>query len=36
LKTSLFLLDPHPKMPDMGLSRAEAAALAAYISTLAK
>jgi hypothetical protein len=32
----MFLLDPHPKMPDMGLSRAEAAALAAYISTLAK
>jgi mono/diheme cytochrome c family protein len=35
-KIALFLLDPHPKMPDMGLSRAEAADLAAYISTLAK
>lgn len=31
---ALFLLDPHPKMPDMGLSRAEAADLAAYIATL--
>jgi hypothetical protein len=28
------LLDPHPKMPDMALSRAEAADLAAYIATL--
>jgi mono/diheme cytochrome c family protein len=33
-KIALFLLDPHPKMPDMGLSRTEAADLAAYISTL--
>jgi len=33
-KIALFLLDPHPKMPDMGLSRAEAADLAAYIATL--
>jgi mono/diheme cytochrome c family protein len=31
---ALFLLDPHPKMPDMGLSRKEAADLAAYIATL--
>lgn len=31
---ALFLLDPHPKMPDMGLSRAEAADLAAYILSL--
>src|SRR5579863_5722199 len=30
-KTALFLLDPHPKMPDMSLTRAEAADLAAYI-----
>lgn len=33
-KIALFLLDPHPKMPDMGLSRMEAADLAAYIATL--
>ncbi|MDP2411038.1 MAG: cytochrome c [Pseudolabrys sp.] len=30
---ALFLLSPHPKMPDMGLSRAEAADLVAYIAT---
>jgi hypothetical protein len=30
----LFLLDPHPKMPDMGLSRSDAADLASYIATL--
>jgi mono/diheme cytochrome c family protein len=29
---ALFLLEPHPKMPDMGLSRTEAADLAAYIA----
>ena len=28
---SFFLLDPHPKMPDMGLSRRAAEDLAAYI-----
>jgi hypothetical protein len=28
------LLDPHPKMPDMGLTRSEAADLAAYIASL--
>jgi hypothetical protein len=28
------LLDPHPKMPDMGLSRSDAADLAAYIAAL--
>jgi mono/diheme cytochrome c family protein len=28
---ALFLLAPHPKMPDMGLSRGEAADLAEYI-----
>ena len=34
-KLALFLLEPHPKMPDMGLfSRIEAADLAAYIATL--
>jgi len=31
-KVALFLLDPHPKMPDMGLSRTEAGDLAAYIA----
>jgi len=29
---ALFLLTPHPKMPDMNLTRAEAADLAAYIA----
>jgi mono/diheme cytochrome c family protein len=33
-KIALFLLDPHPKMPDMSLSRKEAEDLAAYIATL--
>jgi mono/diheme cytochrome c family protein len=33
-KIALFLLDPHPKMPAMALSRSEAADLAAYIVTL--
>jgi hypothetical protein len=33
-KIALFLLNPHPKMPDMNLSRSEAADLAAYIATL--
>jgi mono/diheme cytochrome c family protein len=33
-KIALFLLDPHPKMPDMGLSRSDAADLASYIVTL--
>jgi mono/diheme cytochrome c family protein len=32
-KIAFFLLDPHPKMPDMGLSRTAAADLAAYIAT---
>ena len=31
---AFFLLDPHPKMPDLSLSRAEAGDLAAYIGTL--
>lgn len=30
---ALFLLYPHPKMPDMGLSRDDAADLAAFIAT---
>ena len=29
-----FLLAPHPKMPDMSLSRSEASDIAAYIATL--
>jgi mono/diheme cytochrome c family protein len=33
-KIALFLLDPHPKMPDMSLTRDETADLAAYIATL--
>jgi mono/diheme cytochrome c family protein len=35
-RLAFFLLDPHPKMPDMGLSRTDAADLAAYIGSLAK
>ena len=31
-QVAFFLLDPHPKMPDMGLTRNEAADLAAYIA----
>jgi len=31
-KIALYLLLPHPKMPDMSLSRKEAADLAVYIS----
>ncbi len=31
-----FLLDPHPKMPNMSLTRTEATDLAAYIATLGK
>jgi mono/diheme cytochrome c family protein len=31
---AFFLLDPHPKMPDMSLTRAEAADLAAYIHSM--
>ena len=30
-KLALYLLLPHPRMPDMSLSRSEAADLAAYI-----
>jgi mono/diheme cytochrome c family protein len=31
-----FLLDPHPKMPNMSLTRTEAADIAAHIATLAR
>ena len=31
---ALFLLNPHPKMPDMNLSRTEASDIAAYIVSL--
>jgi mono/diheme cytochrome c family protein len=33
-KIAFFLLDPHPKMPNMALSRDEAADIAAYLATL--
>ena len=33
-RLALFLLEPHPKMPNMGLSRADASDLAAYIAKL--
>jgi mono/diheme cytochrome c family protein len=33
-KLTYFLLDPHPKMPDMALTRREAEDLAAYIASL--
>jgi mono/diheme cytochrome c family protein len=35
-KITLFLLDPHAKMPNMALTRAEAGDLAAYIGSLAR
>ncbi len=35
-RLAFFLLDPHPKMPDMSLTRAEAADIAAYIASLAR
>ena len=35
-KIATFLLEPHPKMPDMSLTRSEAADLASYIATLAR
>jgi mono/diheme cytochrome c family protein len=35
-KLALYLLLPHPKMPDMNLSRSEAADLAAYIARQGK
>ncbi len=33
---AMFLLDPHPKMPNMSLTRIEAGDLAAYIASLRK
>ena len=33
-KLAFFLLDPHPKMPNMQLSRDEASDIAAYIAKL--
>ncbi|MGO9769776.1 MAG: c-type cytochrome [Roseiarcus sp.] len=35
-KIALFLRDPHPKMPDMQLSRPETENLAAYIASQGK
>lgn len=35
-RLAYFLLEPHPKMPNMALTRAEAADLAAYIKSLQK
>jgi mono/diheme cytochrome c family protein len=35
-RLAFFLLEPHPKMPNMSLTRSEAADLAAYITSLAK
>ena len=33
-RIALFLLDPHPKMPNMHLSREDVADIAAYLATL--
>jgi mono/diheme cytochrome c family protein len=33
-RLAFFLLDPHPKMPNMALTRLEATDLAAYIASL--
>lgn len=33
-KLAFFLLDPHPKMPNMALSRSEAANISAYVASL--
>jgi len=35
-KIAQFLMDPHPKMPDMQLTRGEARDLGAYIASFAK
>ena len=35
-KVAFFLLDPHPKMPNLALSRREADDIAAYIGSLVK
>jgi mono/diheme cytochrome c family protein len=35
-RLALFLLDPHPKMPSMSLTRGEAADIADYVKTLGR
>jgi mono/diheme cytochrome c family protein len=35
-RLAFFLLDPHPKMPNMSLTRSEATDLAAYIASQGK
>ena len=35
-RLAFFLLNPHPKMPDMSLTRSEAGDLAAYIGSFAR
>ena len=35
-RLAFFLLNPHPKMPDMSLTRSEADDLAAYIGSFAR
>jgi mono/diheme cytochrome c family protein len=35
-RMTAFLLDPYPRMPNMSLTRAEAADIAAYIGSLRK
>jgi mono/diheme cytochrome c family protein len=35
-RLAFFLLDPHPKMPNMSLTRLEATDIAAYIGSLAR
>jgi mono/diheme cytochrome c family protein len=34
-RLALFLLEPHPRMPGMSLTRSEAADIAAYINSVA-